>query len=341
MINELFYKHLTIKNLVFLIVSFLAIIFMFQNIEITILFFASIVIACSLNPLVDKLENKMGRNVASILVLFGFIFVLILFLIPIFALGIYQITAFADAFTKYVNNIDDIVKTNQFLQMIGVNQESVTLQLNHLSEHADTIFNGTLVFVQGLGSIFVYLLIFIICTYFFIVDKVTIKKTVLRLFPSKTRKRAQEILEIIGTKIGGYVLAQAYAIASVAIVMAIILLIFRVDYPILLSLITAVLDIVPIVGPMLALTICLIATFEAGWLPVVGVLVAFFTAQLIEDNVVKPYFFSKLLNIHPILIFLFLFIGAKYFGILGALFAPAIAAVAVVLVEELYMKNIE
>ena len=61
----------------------------------------------------------------------------------------------------------------------------------------------------------------------------------------------------------------------------------------------------------------------------------------IENNLVRPYAFSKLLNIHPIMGFTFLYIGAKYFGVIGALFAPAFAAASCVLIEELYMKNIE
>ena len=64
-------------------------------------------------------------------------------------------------------------------------------------------------------------------------------------------------------------------------------------------------------------------------------------AQLIENNFVRPFVFSKLLNIHPLLVFLFIFLGAKFFGILGVVFAPAIAALAVVLIEEIYMRSIE
>ena len=69
--------------------------------------------------------------------------------------------------------------------------------------------------------------------------------------------------------------------------------------------------------------------------------VVFAVAQLIENNFVRPYVFGKLLNIHPILIYLFLFISAKYMGIIGVVFAPAIAATVCVLIEELYIKNLE
>ena len=134
--------------------------------------------------------------------------------------------------------------------------------------------------------------------------KEVIKETFLKLFPIKTRDRAKEIIHIIGQKIGGYIVAQVYAITSVGIVMTTGLFLFGVDYAVLLGLITAGLDIIPVVGPAIALVICLIATFETGLIPIIGVLVSFTAAQLIENNLVRPYFFGKLLNIHPILVFI-------------------------------------
>ena len=60
---------------------------------------------------------------------------------------------------------------------------------------------------------------------------------------------------------------------------------------------------------------------------------------MVIDKVEKK--FGKLLNIHPVIIYLFLFITAKFMGVVGVIFAPAIAATICVLIEELYMKNLE
>jgi predicted PurR-regulated permease PerM len=47
------------------------------------------------------------------------------------------------------------------------------------------------------------------------------------------------------------------------------------------------------------------------------------------------------MNIHPILIFIFIFIAAEYIGVAGVVFAPAIAATVAVLYEELYLKKLD
>ena len=63
-------------------------------------------------------------------------------------------------------------------------------------------------------------------------------------------------------------------------------------------------------------------------------------AQIAENNLVRPYIFGKFLDIHPLIIYLFLFITAQYLGIVGVIFAPAIAATICVLIQELYIRNI-
>ena len=341
MLNELFYKRLTVRNLIFIGAIIFMIVIAFKNIDVTLMLFASIVIACSLNPIVNKMEKKMNRNAASAIVLSLFVIILACVLIPVLYIGLYEISSFVEILTKYINNIDELVPQSPLLQSFGVTQASVDAQLEQLAVHVDDIFNGAMNFLKSLSSALLYLFVSIIFIYFFLADKKNIKAAMLKLFPPKNRERINEIFAIIAEKIGGYVVAQAYAIASVGVVMAIGLVIFKVEYAVLLALITAVLDLIPVVGPALALVICLTANIESGWLVIVGIIVSFSAAQLIENNLVRPYVYSKLLNIHPILIFIAIFLGAKYLGIVGALFAPAIAAMVCVLVEELYIKSIE
>ena len=69
MFENLFPKFINTKNLIFYIIAILFIIFIAKIKDIAILFFASYVIACSLNPLVDILERKFKRSISSAIVL--------------------------------------------------------------------------------------------------------------------------------------------------------------------------------------------------------------------------------------------------------------------------------
>ncbi len=61
MFSNLFQKYITTKNIIFFIIAVLFIIFISKIQDIAILFFASYVIACSLNPLVDKLSKNSAE----------------------------------------------------------------------------------------------------------------------------------------------------------------------------------------------------------------------------------------------------------------------------------------
>ena len=160
------------------------------------------------------------------------------------------------------------------------------------------------------------------------------------LFPRQLKDKADEIIEVISKKIGGYVLAQIVTIASVGIIMTIGLLILKVDYALILGILNAVLDLIPVIGPGIGLLITILMAYKMGPVTIALIIAVFIIAQWAENNLVRPYIFSKFLDLHPLIIYFFLFVTAQYLGVVGVIFAPAIAATVCVLVEELYIKNI-
>lgn len=337
---DFFTKYVSAKNVVFFIIAILTLIFLTKIKDIAIMFFASYVLACSLNPLVDKLEKKVKRSVASAIVLCGAILVVSVFFVPIFVIVGSQIKSFIIALPDYMNNIHRYIVSNSFLSSTIFNKSAIGSLLSSSVNMTTKIVNSSIDFGMSVASNFVYLVAATLIVYYFMADKEQVKKTYLTLFPKDMKTKADEIMEDISKKIGGYIIALLATITSVGVVMTAGLLICKIDYAVLLGLITAVLDIIPVIGPGIALVIALVVSFKAGWVTLLLIILVFSLAQIIENNLVRPLVFSKLLNIHPLLIYFFLFVTAKYLGVIGVVFAPAIAATVCVLVEELYVKNI-
>ena len=173
------------------------------------------------------------------------------------------------------------------------------------------------------------------------VDRDKLITAALRFFPKKSRERFREIYEISEEKLSKFVSGQFIASASVGLIVIVGLLCLKVDSAVILGCVSAVMDIVPIVGPAIALIVCLAVVYKLGWTIVILTAVIFLIAQIVENNVVKPYVFGKFMDLHPIVIYIFLFVCAKYFGAVGAIFAPAIAADVCVFIEELYLKSMD
>ena len=310
------------QNIIFLLGAIVYIVCLFTITDIALMFFATYVVACALNPLVDKLEKKCNRSIAAAIVFGGFVGGLLLMFLPIIIIGGKEIAHLAAQYPQYVDQVKDFVMNSPVVQEFA-NSGGLIASLTSISK----------------GGL--YLFVAMIFTYFLIVDRDKILNAILRFFPRNSRERMREIWTISEQKLSSFVSGQFIASASVGIVMLVGLLLLGVDSAVILACVSAVLDIVPVVGPAIALIVCLAVTYKLGWTVVILTAVIFAFAQFAENNFVRPYVFGKFMDLHPIVVYIFLFVCAKYFGIVGAVFAPAIAADACVLIEELYLKSMD
>ena len=320
--DNMFQKIGNSQNFIFLLGVIIYGICLFTITDIALMLFVTYVIACALNPLVDKLEKKCNRNVAAAVVFGGFIGGILLMFLPIIIIGGNEIANLAAQYPQYVDQIKDYVMNSPVVE-----------------EFANS--GGLMASITSISKGGLYIFVSMIFTYFLLVDRDKLVNTALRFFPKRSRERIKEIYDISEQKLSRFVSGQFIASASVGLIVIIGLMILRVDSAIILGCVSAVLDIVPIVGPAIALVVCLAVTYKLGWTVVILTAVIFLIAQVVENNVVKPYVFGKFMDLHPIVIYIFLFVCAKYFGAVGAIFAPAIAADVCVLVEELYLKSMD
>ncbi|MBR1424749.1 AI-2E family transporter [bacterium] len=310
------------QNIIFLIGIIIYGICLFTITDIALMLFVTYVIACALNPFVDKLEKKFKRNIAAALVFGGFVCGLLLMFLPIIIIGGKELAHLAVQYPQYVDQIKDYVINSPVVQ-----------------EFANS--GGLMASITNISKGGLYLFVSMIFTYFLMVDRDKLLNTALRFFPKRSRERIKEIYDLSEQKLSRFVSGQFIASASVGLIVIVGLLFLKVDSAIILGCVSAVLDIVPIIGPAIALVICIAVVYKLGWTVVILTAIIFLLAQVVENNVVKPYVFGKFMDLHPIVIYIFLFVCAKYFGAVGAIFAPAIAADTCVFIEELYLKNMD
>ena len=320
--ESIFRKISNSQNIIFLIGIIIYIICLFTITDIALMFFATYVISCALNPIVDKLEKKCNRKIATTIVFGTFICGILLMFLPIVIFGGKEIAHLAAQYPQYVDMVKDFITNSPVVQDF-------------------TNSGGLLASITSISKGGIYLFVALIFTYFFIVDREKLLNTYLRFFPKKSREKMKDLFFISEEKLSRFVSGQFIASASVGIIMIVGLMLLKVNSAIVLGCICAVLDIVPIVGPAIALVICLAVVYKLGWTTVIITGIIFAIAQFAENNFVKPYVFGKFMDLHPIVIYIFLFICTKYFGVVGAIFAPAIAADACVMIEELYLKSMD
>ena len=294
-------QYFTTKNIIFLILVISLIYIMPKVTGIALLFFAAYVIACALNPYVSKMETRFGRNGASIIAVSlgtGAIFALF---IPILLIAYKEIRTFVMYFPQ------KLIAAIEYLSTFSIfgHKLSELISMDNVMgaspDVAQNIVNHSWSFTMGIFQIAVLIVALTMIIYYLLADKDYLKEKFLEFFPEKLKKKASEILTNISNKVGGYVRAQLISMISVGVMMTIVLAILGVDYSLLLGLITGILDIIPLLGPTIALGVILLIAYPLGVVKIALIIAGFLLVQQLSNYIVRPILFGKFMQLHPLI----------------------------------------
>lgn len=326
------------KNIIFLLLILLTIKFVSNVFEIFMLCFAAFVLSSSLEPAVKFLEKKMSRMWAAVTVIISTLLVTVALFIPILKLAIEQIVSFSLALPKRLLVLQNLLQDKQFFADLNV---ADMIEINHLvkitSNYSKNIVDSSLHATMGFFTFIVFLIMLFMIMFYLIKDKEYIMNKFIEFLPQNLKSKGRHIVEQISEKVGGYFIAQVISNIAIWVMVTIVLLLFRVDYAVVLGLIAGVFDIIPILGPTVALLLILICAYHLGVVKIIGITLCFLLVQQISNSLVRPFVFGKFLDLHPIVVLLAILICADFFGVLAVILAPAIAATVTVLVDELYL----
>jgi predicted PurR-regulated permease PerM len=232
------------------------------------------------------------------------------------------------------------------------NHNSVLGQLNarlHLQQRlqqaldgdASSMINGLLGAGQVVFSALATALILIVLTVYFLAGLPRIRAALYRLIPRSRRPRAVLIGDEIFVKVGGYVLGNLLVSAIAGSLFLAWLLIFGVPYALLLAITVAVLDLLPVVGSVIAgILVSLVALTVS--LPV-GLATAGFVVvyRFAEDYVLVPKIIGRTVKVPALVTVVAVLLGGALLGVVGALVAIPVAAAALLLVREVLYPRLD
>lgn len=328
------------KYILFLIVAAFFLWAIFQIKEIAMLFFGAFVLACSLNPIVDKMSQKIPRAVATTLVIIFTLILILMVIIPVTFSTIHELKTLAGFLPDVIKNIISWINNTQFM---GYKLSSFISTENFGIETADlagNIINKSYAITMGFLDAVTVILSLLMIVFYFVLEKEQINQSVMKLFPPKIKKRAAEIIIGIETKVGGYIFAQILSMSTVAFFTFLGLALCKIEYSVLLGIIAGILDIIPIIGPTIALILGIMSASMNGLIWILPTIAVYLIAQWISNQLVRPLVFGKFMQLHPVIVLFAFFTAAQFLGVWGVILAPAIAALVLTLFDELYVKTI-
>lgn len=282
------------------------------------LFFLAIIIAAAFSPIVARLEKRIPRIAAILLVYAALIAILIVIILLAVPTVIQQGTALAEQLPELTENITAWLDENE---VMGQNlTETLSAQIG---EFSGAIISLPLMLFSASLDIFV---IFAISIYL-LLDAKRIREFGASLFPPRQREHVLAVAGEMLTAAGGYVRGVSIDIVIVGIITTIGLTIIGVNFAVVLGLFAGVMEIFPIVGPLIgSIPILLVALLQSPTTALITL--AFVLAvQFFEGNVLIPNIMHQEAHVPPYIVMFALLAGGAVGGVLGAVTAIPLAAV--------------
>ncbi len=327
------------------IVVAVAMVLLYQLRETIFVFILALLFAYLLTPLVNALDRVLpGRTRAPALALAYIIFV------GAAGFAVFEIgsTAVSQA-NHLIKTLPDLLANyhkpppNAPLSLATMEDELLGRVRALLSERASDIVGAVPEFTKkflSIASYAIFIVIIPILAFFFLKDGKTMRAHVLEMFDQGPRRRLlDEILADIDLLLAHYMRALFALSLAAFTAYSIAFTIIGVPYSVLLAAIAAMLEFIPIVGPLTAAVIILIVAAVSGS-HVLTALIFLLIYRCIQDYIISPYLMGSGVEVHPLLVLFGVFAGAEIAGIPGTFLSVPVLALVRILYLRLRRKRI-
>ena len=329
------------------------------------------VLAYVLNPLVAMLSRlKIGRAFSVVLIYICIIFLIILGSV-LAGNVVVQLGRFIELIPTAFRNIEALTNTlsergegwfswygeraPEFFNSFGIetSSEDLVVELERqlqqylldatvsLTEFLENLLReGPSFLISGataIASVTFQVLLILLASAYFLFDFPKFVESFRQIVPTRYRAVYLDLTNKADQAVGGYLRGQLLITLFIGIFIYVGLSIINVPLALAISVLAAIFNLVPYLGPIIGVIPAVLLGFTISPLTALWAVVVFIVANQLEGNVLGPFILSKSTNLHPVTVLLGILGGAGLFGLVGALLAvPTLALLKVVMQEYLF-----
>jgi len=307
-----------------------------------LLFVAAVLMAYLLAPLVDLVDRLAARRIPRTLSL-AVVYIALLALV---------ITGASLAISRMVDQAGALAgKLPEYLKNLNApNEWPVPASLKPFEEQLRAAVRAQIeasanevvpmlrrAGLQALGALsnIGYLILVPILSFFFLKDGRAIRQALVDQFVDPARRAlVDDLFSDVNVLLAQFMRAVVLLALGTFIFYSIFLELIGAPYALLLAGVACVLEIIPVLGPLIAAaTILLVAGFS-GYPHLLWILIFLAAYRLFQDYVLQPYLMSSGVALHPLLVIFGVLAGEQVGGVAGMFLSiPALATLRVVYVR--------
>ncbi len=309
--------------------------------DVLVMLLASVIISFTIEPLANRLRAyTIPRGVSVVIVYLVFLGVLagaVTLILPALA---QQMSQLAVQIPEVVHDLE--VKIGR---IPGVDPASVVPQLQraltaigeNLTNLGTTVIQRTRSVFSGLFS---FLFVFVIAFYL-VIEKDALKKLFRFIVPRQHMPYVEFILERIEKKLGQWVLGQVLLGVVVGVLVGVLLWAFGIKYALALGLIAGLLEVFPIIGPLISGGIGTILALSQSLTLGFVALAVYILVQQAENHFLTPKIMHRATGLNPLVTLLAVLLGGRLVGFVGVILAVPVAIIISILLSDFFSTGAE
>lgn len=220
-------------------------------------------------------------------------------------------------------------------------EEQATLLTTALRDFIGSIGNYLFVGVAGVVSITAQVFFILTAGAYFLYDFPRISANSYRYVPNRWDPLYHDLLGKADRTVGGYLRGQLVITSVLGVLIWIGLSLAGIPLALAISFLAAIFNVVPYLGPIIGVVPAVLLGLTVSPFTALLALGVFFIANQLEGNVLSPMVLSKSTNLHPLTVLFAILLGAGLLGLMGALLAVPVVALAKVLLEDYLLTRPE
>ncbi len=311
--------------------------------DLVLLVMGGAIIAYLLYPMMNHFNEKGMPKKASIFLVYSIVSMILLFILfvflPYFSGELSSFWAKLPQFMEYLTSIwQRIMETVRNLLgtegFSSLERYFTSFLQNRSSDFAVRTLNGMMELPQKIT----YLLLCPVLAYYFLRDHQKIGGVLISIFPPQHRSSVLLLAKETNDVLWGFIRGNLLVSLIVGVITFLGLWILGVDYPLLLGVLSGILDIIPYFGPFLsAVPILMIASFQPE-VHLILVIILIIGVQQFENIFVSPRVIGDQVGLHPVSIIILVLIGGYAGGLLGMVLMIPLAAIGKVILRFCYER---
>ena len=180
-----------------------------------------------------------------------------------------------------------------------------------------------------------------IYTFFFLLHMHDMSRVIIANIPGRIRLRAVSILAQMDEAIACFFRGRLLICAIDAALTCILLLACGIRFWSVFGVLTGMLGIIPMVGPVIAFVpIVLLSLIDHGLFNLIVITIGFWGIQCVDGFALTPLILGAKVHIHPLTLIIAFMVGGKLFGAFGVLAAVPIVSILKILGREFVMPQL-